>query len=95
MAGKLALADINFDPGTTTAIVRAEYGNDFVLLLVTRRFVEDTWGLPFSQKAVRDKIADCVSELTTLTDKAHAAGKPRVILDDLSRTSWTNVPVLS
>jgi hypothetical protein len=45
--GKLALVDINFDPGTDPAIVRADYGDDCVLLLVTRRFVEDTWVMPF------------------------------------------------
>jgi len=94
MAIKLALDNITFNH-VSTAVLRAE-DNDGVLqmpILITRRFVEDYWGMPFNERAVRTRIASSAAELTGLARKAHSAGISKLILDDVSRTSFTNVPV--
>ena len=52
MAVKLALDNITFNHAWT-AVIRVE-NNDGVLqlpILITRRFVEDYWDMPFSERA--------------------------------------------
>jgi hypothetical protein len=97
MAVKLALDKITFDLGIGTAIVRAEDSEGWpaVRLLITRRFVEDTWRMAYCHAGVRRRIAERATELTALADQACDAGKAYCLLDDLSQTRWTNVPVLT
>jgi hypothetical protein len=92
----LAFDNITFNGGTDTAIVRAEdtEGRLILPVFITRRFVEDTWNLPFSIPAVRRRITEHAIELTALATKAHEAGRRDLVLDDLSRISLANVPVI-